>query len=119
MKIKKEAGIAGPAVATAGGISTTSMVACCAHHLTDVLPLVGASAAAVFLSQYQSVFLTAGVLSNLVGITLMLKIIQKQGLYRQKQTILSALMRLNMTRSFYAVCALSIVTLLVTLYQSF
>ena len=65
-----------PAVSTSGGISTTSMIACCAHHLSDVLPLIGLSAAAIFLTKYQTLFFIVGILSNLVGITLMLKAIQ-------------------------------------------
>jgi len=77
MKLRKETGIATSSMAAAGGISTTSMVACCAHHVTDVLPILGISAAVVFLNQFQNLFLTVGVLSNLIGISLMLKIIQK------------------------------------------
>ena len=67
-------------VATAGGISTGSMIACCAHHVTDVLPILGLGAAAVFLTQYQTPFILLGVFSNLIGITIMLHLIQKQNL---------------------------------------
>lgn len=58
------------------GSSTTSavaMVACCAHHLTDVLPLIGLSLAATFLSRYQEWFFAAGIVSNLAGIGLMVR----------------------------------------------
>jgi len=48
--------------------------------VTDVLPIVGLSAAAVFLTAYQPVFLALGVFSNLVGITIMLTIIQRNNL---------------------------------------
>ncbi|HDZ54100.1 MAG TPA: hypothetical protein ENI19_00320 [Candidatus Nealsonbacteria bacterium] len=68
------------AVTASGGISTGSMVACCLHHLVDVLPLMGLAAAAVFLTQYQAFFLFLGILSNLIGITIMLEIIQKNKL---------------------------------------
>ncbi|MFC1491301.1 hypothetical protein ACFLQ0_01775 [Nitrospinota bacterium] len=67
-------------VAASGGISTGSMVACCAHYLTNVLPLLGLSAAAVFLTKYQTSFLLLGVFSNLIGITFMLYFMQKHGL---------------------------------------
>ncbi len=67
-------------VATAGGISTGSMIACCAHHISDVLPIVGLSAAAIFLVKYQLPFILLGIFSNLVGITIMLNIIQKHKL---------------------------------------
>ncbi len=33
---------------TSGGTSVTAMVACCLHHVTDVLPILGVSAAAEF-----------------------------------------------------------------------
>ncbi len=75
------AGHASASVGASGGVSAASMVACCAHHLTDVLPLVGVSAAALFLTAYQTLFIAVGLLSNLVGITVMLAIIQKHQLY--------------------------------------
>ncbi|MDP3995754.1 MAG: hypothetical protein Q8P74_00705, partial [bacterium] len=68
------------AVATSGGISTGSMIACCLHHLADVLPLIGLAAAAVFLTQYQLWFIFLGILSNVIGIVIMLEIIQKHNL---------------------------------------
>ncbi len=118
IRLRKHSGVATSSVAAAGGISTTSMVACCAHHITDVLPILGISAAAVFLNQYQTLFIVIGVLSNITGITLMLRIIQKNGLYKQGQVIFSKLMRLNMDESFYVVSLFSAFTFLVTLYMS-
>ena len=58
-------------LAVGGGMSAGSMVACCLHHVTDVLPIVGFSAATLFLTQYQSVFMSLGVLSNIVGLLFM------------------------------------------------
>lgn len=118
MKFRKESGLATSSIAAAGGMSTTSMVACCAHHLTDILPILGVSAAAVFLNQFQDLFLTIGVLSNLIGISLMFRIIQKHKLYQQDQRIFSALMKFNMNRSFYFVSIFSVFVFLVTLYKS-
>src|SRR3990172_9538370 len=46
------------AVAASGGVSAGSMVACCAHHLADILPLIGAVGLSVFLVKYQFFFLT-------------------------------------------------------------
>src|SRR3990172_7504328 len=54
-------------VAASGGISAGSMVACCAHHLADVLPLLGLSGLATFLASYQVLFIIVGVLANAVG----------------------------------------------------
>lgn len=59
---------AGALAGTGGGTSTAAMVACCAHHVTDVLPLVGLSAAATFLAEYRILFMLAGLATNLVGI---------------------------------------------------
>ncbi|MEW6410331.1 MAG: hypothetical protein AB1488_09530 [Nitrospirota bacterium] len=82
-------------VATAGGISTGSMIACCAHHISDVLPIVGLSAAAIFLVKYQLPFILLGIFSNLVGITIMLNIIQKHKLY-QNENIFKTIFAYNM-----------------------
>lgn len=118
MKLRKNSGAATSSMAAAGGISSTSMVACCAHHVTDILPILGASAAVVFLGQFRDLFLTVGVLSNLIGISLMLKIIQKHGLYENRQRVFSTLMKLDMDMSFYFVCVLSSVVFLAALYIS-
>jgi hypothetical protein len=116
MKLRKDSGIATSSVAAAAGLSTTSMAACCAHHIADVLPILGISAAVVFLNQFQNLFLTVGVLSNFIGINLMLKIIQKHGLYQKEQRVLPVLMKLNMNKSFYVVSAMSAFIFAVTLY---
>lgn len=72
-EISKAGNWKGPSssLAVGGGMSAGSMVACCLHHVTDVLPIVGFSAATIFLTQYQSVFMTLGVLSNIVGLLFM------------------------------------------------
>lgn len=76
-------------VLASGGASTASMVACCAHHLTDVLPLVGLAGAAVFLTTYQSLFLLVGVLSNLVGLLYVLGLIRRHALHPSRGSVLS------------------------------
>ncbi len=55
------------------------MAACCAHHLADVLPLLGLSGVAIFLVRYQLFFIIAGVLSNVVGITITLEMEHESG----------------------------------------
>lgn len=57
--------------AASTGISTTSMIACCAHHIADIAPFLGITALGLFLTKYQSTFLLAGILSNILGITYM------------------------------------------------
>jgi hypothetical protein len=65
------------AAAAGTGTSTAAMVACCAHHLTDVLPVIGLAGVALFLSEYKAAFLALGIVSNAVGIVIMLRIIRK------------------------------------------
>ncbi len=70
----------GSATAVAGvgtGTSSVSMVACCAHHLTDVLPLIGVSGAALFLNDYRQPLMLLGIAINLVGITVMVRMIRR------------------------------------------
>jgi hypothetical protein len=60
---------AAAAVTAAGtGTSVAAMLACCAHHVADLLPLVGLSAAAVFLNQYKTPLLLVGLGMNLIGV---------------------------------------------------
>ncbi len=95
-------------IAAAGGITTGSMIACCAHHITDVLAIMGLSAAALFLVRYQLPFILLGIFSNLVGITMMLGIIQKHELY-QKRDLFAGVFRHNLKRVRNAVIFLSVV----------
>ncbi len=67
----------GKAIAAGTGTSTLAMVACCAHHLTDVLPVIGLAGVALFLSEYKTAFIAFGIVSNAVGIVIMLRIIRK------------------------------------------
>lgn len=60
------------AAGTSTAVSGMAMVACCAHHAVDLLPVLGLSAAAIFLSEYQEQLLIFGVLANLIGIGMML-----------------------------------------------
>lgn len=64
---------AGATTAAGGGMSTAAMVACCAHHVADVLPVLGLSAAAAFLAQWKVPFLVVGLVTNLIGIAIMLR----------------------------------------------
>lgn len=54
--------------------STLGMIACCAHHLTDILPIIGLSAVSVFLVNYQVPLLLIGIASNVLGVIYLLKI---------------------------------------------
>jgi hypothetical protein len=63
---------------TSGGTSVTAMVACCLHHVTDVLPILGVSAAATFLTRYQRPFMLFGLGTEIVGIVIMLIVLYRE-----------------------------------------
>ena len=69
----------GATTAAGGGMSTMAMVACCAHHVADAaaaVPLVGLTAAATFLANWKVPFMIVGLLTNLIGIVVMLRAIR-------------------------------------------
>lgn len=55
---------------TGAGASVVGMVACCAHHVADLAPVIGASGAAVFLTEYRVPITATGVAINAVGVFL-------------------------------------------------
>lgn len=65
-----------------GATSAASMVACCIHHVTNVLPILGIGAMAGFLGRYQRPFMQVGLAMNLMGILVMLVL-----LYRARQNL--------------------------------
>ena len=60
-----------------GAMSGGAMLACCAHHLAEVLPILGLSGAAIFLTNYQRPFLVIGLSINILGIAYMLRQLNK------------------------------------------
>lgn len=82
-------------VTASGGLSTVSMIACCAHHLTDFVPFIGITATAVFLTAYQTFFIAVGLFSNVIGIAVILAVIQKHQLYDPNGAFMR-IMRLDM-----------------------
>ncbi len=65
-------------VAASTGTSTAAMLACCAHHLTDVFAIFGLSGAAIFLNTYKTPLLWLGIVMNLFGIAYLLWKIRQQ-----------------------------------------
>ncbi|MBA4180574.1 MAG: hypothetical protein C0506_08310 [Anaerolinea sp.] len=57
------------AMAAGTGTSTAAMLACCAHHLADALPLIGMSGAAVFLNDFKEPIMWTGIVMNGLGIS--------------------------------------------------
>jgi hypothetical protein len=60
----------GGAALTGGstGTSSAAMLACCAHHLADVLPVIGVSGAAVFLVEIKTPLAFVAIGMNAVGV---------------------------------------------------
>jgi hypothetical protein len=65
-------------VAASTGTSTVAMLACCAHHLTEVFAVLGLSGAAIFLNAYKTPLLWLGIMMNLFGIVYLLWKIRQQ-----------------------------------------
>ena len=66
-----------------GGISTSAMAVCCSHYIFAFLPALGLpflSTAAASLADYQIYFFLVGVVSNLFGIGLMIRMMDKHGM---------------------------------------
>jgi hypothetical protein len=58
---------------TGTGASATGMLACCAHHLAEIAPIVGATGALAFLANYRIAFMVGGIVLNAVGIFVSLR----------------------------------------------
>src|SRR3989337_1220671 len=80
---KTSSGAPAATMGAGGTTSTVAMVACCAHHAADVLPVLGLTAAAAFLAEYQQAFMLLGLGTTLIGIIVMLVI-----LYNARRTAL-------------------------------
>lgn len=71
-------GPAGAFTGAGGATSGLAMVACCAHHVADVLPILGLTAAAAFLAEARDLFLWVGLGTTLIGIAAMLFILFRE-----------------------------------------
>ena len=76
---------AGAVTAASTGTSGASMIACCAHHLTEVLPIIGLSGFAIFLTRYQIPIIIFGIVVNVLGIIYILKQIKKVKIHVKNQ----------------------------------
>ncbi len=54
-------------IAASSATSTLGMIACCAHHLADVVPILGLSALSLWLVNFQVPLLAIGIAGNIVG----------------------------------------------------
>lgn len=65
------------ALTTSGTSASIGMLACCAHHAADVLPILGLSAAATLIARYQVPILSFSLLINVIGIAIMWNHVRK------------------------------------------
>lgn len=78
MKLRKRQTQQMDASVAASGVSASAgMLACCAHHATDVLPFLGMSAASIFLTRYQIPILVISLGMNVAGVFFMIRRLQK------------------------------------------
>lgn len=64
----KEKAQTGQVLAATGTTSTAAMISCCAHYLTNILPILGIAGIITFIGQYQVQFFWIGLIFNFLGI---------------------------------------------------
>jgi len=78
-QLVRQRAVAPTALAASGtGASSAAMLACCAHHVSDVLPVLGLSGATVFLNDYRLAFMAGGLGINALGVALMLALLRRE-----------------------------------------
>ena len=60
-------GSSGKVVAVSGTTSTAAMISCCAHYLTNILPILGAAGFVSLVAQYQIELFWFGLVFNAGG----------------------------------------------------
>jgi len=115
---KQKALSASGSVAISGGTSVGSMALCCLHHVSDIVPILGVSAATIFLTRFEGFFLTLALVSNALGIIFMLGKIQDRSLFPKDSALLSKFFKLNMSNAFLAVAAFGAIALAISLANS-
>ena len=58
----------GKVVGMSGTTSTAAMISCCAHYLVNLVPILGVTGLATFVSQYQIKIFWIGLAFNIFGI---------------------------------------------------
>ncbi len=114
--VKEKSIKAPPGVAFASGtVSTGSMVACCVHHISDVLPFIGLSFASAFVDRYQPFFLSLGIISNILGLLFMLRMMQRRRMRFDKKSIFKIIMKYDLDR-IYKISLTAGIVLLIALF---
>jgi len=87
-------------ITATSGVSSASMITCCVHHVSDVLPVLGLTAITPFIDTYQTAFLITGIVSNIFGINMMLYHLQKHS--SAKNYLFSWMNRVDLKSILYA-----------------
>lgn len=80
---------AAPGAVTAG-TTAGSMLACCLHHATDILPFVGLTALGTFFGQYRSWLFGLAYLSSAVGIAIMVRALRRMPVSSREPAVVAA-----------------------------
>ncbi len=67
-RVTRHTDASGKVVTVSGATSTGAMISCCAHYLTNVLPVLGATGVVALVAQYQTELFWVGLAFNLAGI---------------------------------------------------
>lgn len=67
-RVTRHGGASGKVVTISGATSTGAMISCCAHYVTNVLPVLGATGVVTLVAQYQAELFWAGLAFNLAGL---------------------------------------------------
>lgn len=67
-KLVGQHGASGKVVAVSGTTSTAAMVSCCAHYLTNILPILGVTGILAVVAEYQVELFWLGLAFNAAGI---------------------------------------------------
>ncbi len=107
-------------VAGSAGVSGVSMAACCAHHLTDLLAVLGLSVFAVLISQYQTSLMLIAVFSNALGAIYMLSVIKKHNLVKKESNLaLRKIISFNLDKLFKVFFVIGLAVIVLSIIYSF
>ncbi len=66
-RITRHGDASGKVVTVSGTTSAGAMISCCAHYLTNILPVLGATGLVAVVAQYQVGFFRVGLAFNIAG----------------------------------------------------
>jgi len=70
LRERQRARVAAVTAGSGAGASVVGMLACCAHHVAEIAPLVGVNIAATFLATYRVPFMAVGIAVNAVAVAI-------------------------------------------------